>query len=139
MKIHYTLASFFLAWTLPLIAVGAASADVYKCEVEARYTNGWFLPAYIFTHTPGEKQVLVESYKSSGERFARFTAKIVSERGNKFRGRFDWDGARTTRGERIKVRYMATLDRETLSLKMSASVGRHRQREYVRGACVRAK
>ena len=139
MKKSYTLASCFFAWTLSLLPVGAASADVYKCEVEARYTKGWFLPAYVFTHTPGEKQVLVESYESSGERFARFPARITSERGSKLRGRFDWDGARTTTGAKIKVRYTATLDRETLSLKMSASVGSHGQREHARGACVRVK
>ncbi|WP_049644177.1 hypothetical protein [Candidatus Rhodobacter oscarellae] len=139
MKKRYITGSFFIAGAVSLLAVGAASADVYKCQVEARYTKGWFLPAYVFSHTRGEKQVMVESYGSSGERFGSFPARVLSEKGSKLRGRFDWDGARTTTGAKINVRYTATLDRETLSLKMRASVGRHGQSEHARGACVRVK
>lgn len=138
MKRTYIFAPFLFAGAMTLLAGGAAAADVYKCTVEARYTRGWFFPAYVFTHTPGEKQVMVQSYEANGDQFAQFPAKIMSEKGTKLRGRFDWNGARTATGSKIKVRYTATLDRKTLALKMSASVGSSGQRGFARGTCVRA-
>ena len=130
-----------LIFVAPLVAVlslaSPALSEVYQCSIKSQYSNGWLLPGYILEHEAGSKTIKFTSLRSGGTALANGIGKVTADNSKKLSGSFVWKGATTQSGQKINVRYSATVYKANGKFQVSVVVGTHGQREFGRGACKR--
>ena len=121
------------------LSVSTAAAESYRCQIEDRYSRGWFPAKLDLSVDSASESVKLTSYFGTNSNGETVSANLIRNTSSKLSASYVWRDAPLSGGGRKDVRYSATLRKSDGRLSMVALVGTGGQRETARGKCVATK